>query len=83
MTCKECKHFEPAENPVTGRVLPSKDGRCRWTFPWPENWPQAYYWGGSTLPRRPYQPVTMGWWGEGCKTFEPNKGRKNELLPKM
>ena len=43
----QCVYFEPYRNPDTGRVCPTRDGRCIWAEKhvrghWPTVWPVAY-----------------------------------------
>ena len=33
--CGNCRHYKPARNPDTGRVLPSKIGACGYEVKWP------------------------------------------------
>jgi len=45
--CSDCKWYEPARNPDTGRALPSKDGSCTYVVPWPAI-PKSMWWSNPT-----------------------------------
>lgn len=77
--CKDCKHFEPARNPDTGRPLRSKDGECVYPVTWP-TLPKSYLpdpWHCYGSSRRVQFPQRGKVWGgntEHCPVFEPKKG---------
>ncbi len=76
MTCGNCKHYEPARNPETGRLLPSQAGQCTYQVVWPET-PTSYdvmdKWGrcGSFSPPLPQSVRSDD--GSRCKMFEDKK----------
>ena len=75
MRCADCKHYEPARNPDTGRQLPSQAGDCVYPVEWPKL-PKAF------LPDRWHcygsmgvvqYPQRLSMWKENdepCETFE-------------
>lgn len=36
MTCKDCKHWTPTRNPLTGYILRSEPGVCACPVTWPD-----------------------------------------------
>ena len=36
MRCGDCRNYEPARNPETGRPLPSQEGGCTFPVTWPK-----------------------------------------------
>ena len=75
MRCADCKYYEPARNPDTGRQLPSKDGDCVYPVEWPtlpkSFLPDRWHFYGSM--RRVEFPQRQSMWknnDEPCETFE-------------
>ena len=75
--CGNCKHYEPHRDSETGRVHPSKEGRCGWPLP-KTKWPLAYRRAGYVYGREcdPSPPYAVGVWkttnAGTCACFLPN-----------
>ena len=78
--CGTCRHYLPARNPDTGRVLPSQAGECRYEVQWPVL-PMCYSstYASPQLPRR--SDVWTYSWAERCQMWEtiPEKTKKKPL----
>ena len=81
MRCGDCKHYEPARNPETGRQLPSKQGQCTYPVEWPKlpkaflNAPQRWGCDGRYVE----WPIRSKMWRDAtgpCATFEARTGKK-------
>ena len=81
MRCADCKHYEPARNPDTGRQLPSQAGDCVYPVAWPKL-PKAFlpdrwtYYGSSM---RVQFPMRQKMWRDNnspCDTFEARPAKK-------
>ena len=75
MRCGDCKHYEPARNPDTGRQLPSKEGHCMYQVEWPKL-PKSFLpdrWHCYGNMRVVQYPQRLAMWknnDERCETFE-------------
>lgn len=75
MRCANCKHYEPARNPATGRPLPSKEGDCVYPVVWPKL-PKSFLpdpWTCYGNSRRVQFPQRRPMWqnnNDSCDTFE-------------
>lgn len=83
--CGDCKHFERARNPKTGRVLPSVlIGECTYPVVWPElpkSFDPLFYGWAKTIqyPRR--NPVSIDNKSE-CKMFDAKHEKpKRQVQP--
>lgn len=78
MACGDCKHFERARNPDTGRALPSQPGSCAYPVKWPAL-PGAYYgWRGHLN-----WPTPGGVWPgscDKCQMWEPKSRKAQKLI---
>lgn len=70
--CGACVHYQPHRDIQTGRVHPSKPGRCGWEMPEFE-WPIAYIcraWGRDQLPSFNPSYVYRDTNAAACKCFK-------------
>jgi hypothetical protein len=70
MTCKDCKHWTPTRNPLTGSILRSEPGVCECPVTWPEL-PASFNPRWINWPIRARVP---GSHGAGCKMMDPKTG---------
>lgn len=79
--CGNCNLYEPHRDSQTGRVHPSKEGRCGWK---PNiKWSMAYRRNGFGWPDQDPIVYPVGVWkntdAKTCACFSPNGNRHSQL----
>jgi hypothetical protein len=73
--CNTCRYSLWLYRGATGRILPSRSGRCTWAPALPDAWAEAFLEDENDLivgrPARPMpRPIWRGTSGRRCKVWE-------------